>query len=60
MNDAYNKYLGAFWGGNTWRKKILNVINSSHLFNCFMEGETWGDLWLIQDFAHASIVNDQN
>ncbi len=32
----------------------------ARIFSCLMEGETWGDLWLVQDFAHASIVIDQN
>jgi hypothetical protein len=33
----------------------------SSIFSNFMEGETLGDLWSAQDFAHASVVViDQN
>jgi hypothetical protein len=29
-------------------------------FSNLVEGKTRGDLWSVQDFAHASIVLDQN
>jgi hypothetical protein len=32
----------------------------ARIFSPFMEVKTWGDLWPVQDFAHASIVIDQN
>jgi hypothetical protein len=38
----------------------IKVSSWARIFSNFMGGETCGDLWSVQDFAHASIVLDQN
>ncbi len=33
--------------------KVLCDQSRARIFSPFMEVETWGDLWSVQDFAHA-------
>ncbi len=39
--------------------QVKYVFPQSPNFSPFMEVETWGNLWTVQDFAHALIIIDQ-
>ncbi len=51
--------------GHTFWSLAIDILSpalffGAQFFSPFMEVETLGDLWSVQDFACASIVIDQN